>query len=538
MDKAQLLAVEKYVDSLPVEQRVSLLTELEKQERILLARRFSVEGFCAFYRHVYGRDVPKHWLELPPDENGKVVRPLDEVFANKEVVLEAFRGSTKTTTFSNAFPAYYLGHHPEDFVLIVQVEDESASDNSATIADIIANLDTWKDIFPNVVPDEKAGWGATGYDIMRTDILYSEWRTLVKARRGKDPSFVGLGYKSRALIGKHPHVLIVDDIHDENNTMSDRELLKVKTILTGTILVAASYALWQFFIGTPWSEKDMLHYLLTTGEYHHIKVPVRINGQNVWPEEFDDARIQKERNKAGEIEAARMYWLDLSKTKGLVLNRDWIDTFDHDAIMDYWDTYIGIDYSSTADPRKTDVDYFALAVGKMIPGIHKLVIVDGIRERVTQADAELAVVSKAREYPRLIQIGVEAIITGDEFLKVLLRSDLLKAGIVPEGLKGGPFQKSKGYRYEKIMGPAFQRKQVLLSTAENEFINTFRDEYLNWQGDAMEKQYHNDTLDAVFNVIWMAMPNFARRIGELEGEVTNPLWRKKKSQNPFVGLRI
>ena len=48
---------------------------------------------------------------------------------------------------------------------------------------------------------------------------------------------LGLGYKSRAIIGKHPTgVLLIDDIHDENNTRSGRELEMVRQVLAGTIL--------------------------------------------------------------------------------------------------------------------------------------------------------------------------------------------------------------------------------------------------------------------------------------------------------------
>ena len=68
-------------------------------------------------------------------------------------------------------------------------------------------------VFPHVVPDRDLGWGAGGYEVKRTDIEYEEWRAANAGR--KDPTLIGVGYKSRAIIGKHPDgVLIVDDIHD------------------------------------------------------------------------------------------------------------------------------------------------------------------------------------------------------------------------------------------------------------------------------------------------------------------------------------
>jgi len=373
---------------------------------------------------------------------------------------------------------------------------------------------------------------------LEQELPYADWRRMNSRRN--DASFVAQGYQS-GIPGKRPFWLLVDDINNEKNTASERQNREVKTILTGTIFPAANKAKITIFIGTPWNEADALHMCIASGEFEHIKVPVyhtegEKKGQLVWDTPEVKKEVERQKNLAGEIEFARMFLLDLSKTKGLVLKKEWIDYFDHSAIRDKWLTYIGIDYTSTENPRSSRVDYFALAVCKMIPGINKLVVVDGIRTKLSQAEAETATVSKALEYPALYSIGVEAILSGDEFLKMLMRSELMQHGIVPMALRGGPYTKSKGYRYEKIMAPAFQRKQVLLSDAENPFLRSFVDEWMNWQGDALEKMYNNDALDAVFNCVWMAMPNFARRIGDLEEQITNPMWNKERKTNPFANL--
>lgn len=117
------------------------------------------------------------------------------------------------------------------------MSDAAARDTARQIADLIANHVNWRAVFPHVVPDARAGWGLTGYNVKRKDLPYHRWRALTAGSKGKDPTLLGLGYKSRAVIGKHPNgVLLIDDIHDENNTRSAAELDMVRQVFTGTIL--------------------------------------------------------------------------------------------------------------------------------------------------------------------------------------------------------------------------------------------------------------------------------------------------------------
>ena len=57
----------------------------------------------------------------------------------KGVVIEAFRGSTKTTTLTIAFTAFRIGKEPQKANLLIQVGDDTASDTTQQIADIIEN---------------------------------------------------------------------------------------------------------------------------------------------------------------------------------------------------------------------------------------------------------------------------------------------------------------------------------------------------------------------------------------------------------------
>ena len=507
-----------------------------------LARKFEPIGFATFFSLITGLMLPEHHM--------RVIAEIFTVYGYDQwvgLVIEMFRGSAKTTVENNAFGAWLVGHFPDKTGLIVQANDEIAGNNSAQIASYIDTNDGWKIAFPHVVPDKDAGWGKQGYFVKKThtdsslseEMTYTQWNKLRAAT--KDPSFVGLGYNSSAIIGKRPYWLIIDDINDEKNTRSERRLMEVKDILRGTIFPAANQAKIRIVIGTPWNESDAIHYCLSTGLYKHMKVPVYMDGKPTWPDIFNERRIEIEKIQAGEIEFARMYLLDLSKTKGLVLNINWLEPyFPNEEIKPSWPAIMFIDYTSTKDPTKEKSDYFALAVAQLIPGGRKMVISDGVYQRLTHLDAQKLAVSKVLEYPTLLVLGVEAIFTGNEYGQMLEQNqELIDNNIIPKLCRGGPWQKRKGDRFEKILADAFQKGTIVLSDAETPFLQAFKREWLNWQGNALADQGHDDALDAVFGC-WHLGKEWivhGKAYQDYEYTASNPLFKREKTDySPISGF--
>ncbi|MDH5507804.1 MAG: hypothetical protein OEZ02_11350, partial [Anaerolineae bacterium] len=319
MDKQHETALQETLRQLPDAQ----LDALELAARAALGREDSPRGFANFYQVVFGRPAPQHALD-------EWVAPLYAAqAAGRGTVIEAFRGSAKTTTLTIAFTAFRIGLEPHKSNLLVQVGDEAAKDNTQQIADLIAHNPGWKLVFPQVRPDYAAGWGGSGYEVQRSDMDYADWRRLCANTKGKDPTFVGLGYQSRAIIGRHPTgMLLIDDIHDEHNTRSARELEMVLKIVTGTILPTVTPASWKIVVGTPWASNDVLAYAKSTGRFDAVRTPIlRENGgakQPVWPAMFPAEEIEKQRQLAGEIEFGRMFLLDLQAAAGVHLKREWL----------------------------------------------------------------------------------------------------------------------------------------------------------------------------------------------------------------------
>ncbi len=470
--------------------------------------------------------------------------------AEEHLVIEAFRGSIKSTKCI-AFLAFRIGHCPHLTNLVIGSGDDDASEVAKMVADIISDNPGWKMAFPNIIPNEKGRWGAkSGYDVVDTNIAgvnlenYTEWAQLTQGE-GRASTIKGVGYQSKYLPGPHPTgVLLVDDIHNEDNTTSLREQKKVKNIYKGTILPMLEPETWHMVAGTPWNDSDLIAYVKSTGVYRHVFTPaceIDKDGKLInltWPSKWDIKRLERKRKEVGEIEFARMYLLDLDKTKGLVLSREALKYWPHTELKKFavnWPVIIGIDYTSTADPLKEKGDYFALAVGRVIPGGQGIVITDGARVKLSQAEAEQLVVSWGLKYPTLMGIYVEAVFSGNEFYNHLLNNaEIRKSGlpILPVRVRG-----KKGKRYEKEILPLFERSRLYLSDEENPFLNAFKDEWLHWGGDRLADLYTDDTLDAVYCIVGSEIgQSFVSPLVRNQAKITNPTWDTQKKPNPMRGF--
>lgn len=482
------------------------------------------DAFEAFYELVIGQPLPEHALE-------EWVKPLYEARAwGLGVVIEAFRGSTKTTTLTIAFTAWRIGKEPQRANLLIQVGDDIAADNTAQIADIIANSAAWKRIFPNIEPDRERGWGAGGYEVKRTDITYSEWRAICAAR--KDPTLVGVGYKSREIIGKHPDgVLLIDDIHDENNTSSERELEMVRKILLGTIFPAKTETTWMAFVGTPWVPNDVLNYVASTGLFVHIKTPVyrldpggeEFEGQMVrftWREVFGPEAVAVAKKLAMRVQFARMFLLDLTEAHNRVFK---YQDFPASEIRYNWPMVGGCDYASSGDPYKNKagkLDFFALCYIAKLPG-GGAVVVDGVVDHCTQAQAEHYLMRAQQMYPNWGTTMVESNGKGDDFIQVIRRNPKLL--IIPQ--PAGRLKKER--RLEQLLGPWLENGAIRISDADTPFLAELRREL-----DAYPNHTHDDAMDSLY----YAMRNIPDVLVVQDVDEIPEAARKKRRRNPFLSL--
>ena len=493
------------------------------ERHLRMLRSDTSEGFGLFYHLMHGRVIPEHvlgWIDA-----------LYKARKDKKpgILFEAFRGSTKTTTFMT-YLAYQVGLYPDKSNLVVQVSDDIARDNMAAVAYLIQQNPAWRIPFQHVVPGKS--WGADGYEVIRNDISEFEWSRLISTR--KDPTFVGVGRTSRAIIGKHPNgVLYLDDIDDENTTSSDRERVKTQKILAGTIFPTMTPETFLIDSGTPWTMNDSIAYMKATRSFAEVKTAIYTDGKPTWPQKFPEQEVQEIRQRVGQLEFARMYELNLEAAQGINLKEEWLHDYPAENINPSWPVVFGVDYASTSDVlRHRDRDYFALSIGRLLPG-GGVVLADGVRKHLSQGEAIDLMVSMALIYPSLGLAIVETEGIGDQFLQLLITATALPvigANTADRiGEFGGSISRRKGDRFEKQLGPLFRSSRIWISSAENPYLREFRNEWLTWPiGE------HDDTLDATFYMAYAAMIQGALAPTQTFTEQDPWFMPKRKTMSPYA----
>ena len=483
------------------------------------------EGYFVFYSYLHNRPCPKHARRM--------VRHIYAArAAGKDWGIEAFRGSTKTTTITVTYLAYQLGLFPHLEWAVFQAGDDMAHENMGFVADIIANNPGWKVFFGHVVPDPTVTWGDKGYELKRTDLDYGEWRRL----RTKDPSFVGYGYKSK-IIGHHPRGgILIDDIHDEENSASDRELQRVKKLFSGTIIPMANpteeggATTPIGLVGTPWTRQDVLMTAKASQQYRWLTIPARdADGVLAWPEMFSNAvldGIQAKDLTAGKTEFPRMYLLDLVAGTNRVYR---YQPYPADRIGYGWPTMGGVDYASVADPSKRNPEqsHFALAYLAKTPE-GGAVVRDGVLVQCSQAEAENYVVAAQGSFPNWLHTGIETDGKGEDFYQLCFRNPGLR--VAPYKVGG---RLSKADRLYRWLGPPLQFGRLRISDAETPFLNALR-RFLSEYPNVSEHDPGWDAADSVVQAV-LQMPDtfMVQQYGDAPFQP-----RHAKVGNPFAELGV
>lgn len=457
-----------------------------------------LEQFLAFAR-----------LMMYEPREGKMLEPADHhidwiktCIEENRVCILAPPESAKTTIISVLFTAFIVGHKPWSQSVVVSVSDKQAEDIVGSIAGYIQYHPAWKMVFPDIIPDHRRGWGYDrGFFVRRgkdpdSYADYGDW--LQERGTRKDPSFIGVGYSNRAIIGKRVDgVFIVDDMMDESNTRSEAELEHAKNQFVKVISSRPTEEGRLILVGTPWREDDVYADAVATGLYKNYITPAietyededgEEAKRSYWPEVWPVERLERKRTEFGDKDFRLMYMMDLEASKGQYLREEWL----HPMVESYkidkqWPLYYGIDFAVTShdlglrgNKRRS---YFALARIALAP--FGVVVVDGLREQLSFGEAIERINSLAEiDHPK--KVTVEAWGSGEMLIQQLIRETQLP-------IFSHRDTKDKATRFMK-MARHFEAGRVRLSSASTHFLKVFKDEWVTFPSS--QKTY--DTLDAVY----------------------------------------
>jgi hypothetical protein len=457
----------------------------------VLAQRARIGDYEAFYEGIHGAPM------LSFNQEGYQIE--QEGFADGDVFLYlGFRGCRKTTTFGITQAAFLHGMHPSETGVITGANDANALLIAKSIAALIEFHPFFARAFPHVKPDPNRGWGDKGYWVRQTheikdgqlvEISREEW-TRGQAKVN-DPSFVGGGYKSSNINGKHPSLyLLVDDLHDIDTMKSSTEneyikLVFLTQILKTVIREGGRMKTRVIMTGVPFTRTDTYATMKESGGTTCYKLPVMvkaahgegtyIDGINpktgvayedivgwwhlTWPEEFGVKTIINIRSE-GKAAFWQMMMLDIETAKGGRLK---YITYPHENIDPQWQHGAGVDWAILSDDRPDPGrDMFGMAIGCKTP-LNQLVVADVVLEQLTQAKAESLIVSRSGMYYNWRGTTIEGDGGGEGFAISIIQRN---PGVVVQYLKTNTATyRNKMLRQERELGPWLENGTVLISDA-------------------------------------------------------------------------
>jgi len=473
--------------------------------RLVAASTWKLEGFEAYYELIHGNKLTKH--------NYKAAEELYRAHDEGRIFLYlGSRKFRKTTTFDITFASFLIGHFPSETSIITGASDPNAKLIAKSIAQIIENHPEYKAVFPNVIPYKERGWGAEGYWVRQThklsgdkyvSVSIEEWTR--QQAKINDPTFVGGGYKSAEINGKHPTLLmVVDDLHDIDTSASVTERDYIKKVFFYQILPTAiqeddKLKTWVVMTGVPFSKDDTYGILQDTGQCVFMCVPcmkkapdeaegaVYIDGVNrekgvtyedimgwwhlTWPEEFGTQSIITNRSY-GKAAFWQMYMMDIetAKTAGL---RYYL--YDHTKVGFNLPTGGGAD-PTTIDPDR-DVggqkrSSFALAYLCKMPN-GTLVLKGGVLKPMGIEKAKEAILQAQQMFSGWITTAVEGVGVGKMFQQYLRLDNRVRFRDSNIANPQGKIRDKKA-RFEYEIAPWLENAALLISDEENDYCKAIR----------------------------------------------------------------
>lgn len=214
-------------------------------------------SFPAFYNAIHGAQgflFPAHLFPL-------AVSLEDERIPKLMVICGP--GSGKSIALSTTYPTFAMGRNPAIRILGISGSEDLPRGFIQAAMGIVGHSPQYRKIFPHVRPDKELGWSTergmfiTGHPVGNPDATY-----------------YAAGLKSKTLTGLHGTLIILDDIHTYENSISAMACEGVKNFYYNTIVGRADPSGARFILaGRRWSEWDIYGHLMESGDWVTMRLP-------------------------------------------------------------------------------------------------------------------------------------------------------------------------------------------------------------------------------------------------------------------------
>lgn len=215
-------------------------------------------------------------------------------------------GHAKSTLFSQVFPCWYLGHAPDQTLLMLTSSTTMARTYHDVVSSVLADSLRHAAAFPEPEcrPDPKRGWSTDGLYLQGTPALQ------------KEPAFRIAGWGA-SVLGARAHGIILDDALTQEESESALVTDRAWSHLQMTIENRLHPGGWLLGVGTRWTADDLIGRARRAGwpVYRYPALGsypwatpslnaqtagvVGVDGSALWPRRFDVDYLVAERRRIG-----------------------------------------------------------------------------------------------------------------------------------------------------------------------------------------------------------------------------------------------
>lgn len=226
---------------------------------------------------------------IPPKHLLDIVIPAIEDDSLGNTLIVAPPGSAKTNTMLGAC-AWWLGRDPAIHVGYICNTAAEAEKRSLAIRDIIELSPLYHALFPQTKANPKRGWKQDAWYLERPNLM------------DKNPTLIAVGVEG-AILGARLHRILLDDICDEQNQLTDESRAKVHKWLGETVMTRLHPTKGRaIHITTRWHEQDAAAWCIERG-WTYIRIEALNDAhESYWPEYYPAEWLacEGEHNPAGE----------------------------------------------------------------------------------------------------------------------------------------------------------------------------------------------------------------------------------------------
>ncbi len=372
-----------------------------------------------------------HYAVYETAEFQREIFAITEDNSIKTSVIEAFRGSAKTTIMSLSYPIWaILGKQQKKFVVLLAQTQEQAKQYLKNIKEELENNEILTmDLGPFEEPED-------------------EWRdvSIVIPRYGARITAVSSEQKVRGL--RHhqyrPDLIVADDLEDLNSVKTIESRDKLYNWLMGDVIPAGDISTRLIVIGTRLHEDSLIMRLRHDIENNNMDGVVKYypilseDGKIAWPGKFPTMKEIGQLKKGVPSESAwyREYLLEIINDNNQVIQKDWLKFYRRFPEKEAWSGYrfkvISVD---PAISQKTTADYTAIVCAEIYGSGDKMqiyILPNPVNEKLTSKGIIERIQNlKALNGDHGVRVIIETVAMQQIFIEMLMEVNIRAEGMNP-----------------------------------------------------------------------------------------------------------